>query len=445
MTDKRRTALSDFLVILAVFMVSRAVFAFLLGVVPDPAYLETHWQNLDPANLEADLFGSLVSLHSQPPVWNAVLGAAAKLCSARTDCMVSALHVFNMGLSLIAALCLLGLLRTFFSRAVSLLVVLAYLLSPSVIYYENYIFYPQLTATLAALVALSLLRLLNRKTTALFIATLASLVVLSLVWSIFHPALVALLILLILFRTGSWSGARLTLAGLALFLTLLPSIKNQAVFGFFGSGSWLGLNLSQVAPDQPKNCSFYGFIGTYGLEDVHPGTAFNDPRIIPYARACQELAMASITAKPLQYAKDRAERAYYSLSLWPSDYAFDPLNWQNVPKIPFFRSKRDAEGQLIPSAALVYYGTLAMNTLALLYLVVLPVSAPSREQRDFFLFMAVFSLVFLIFAHAFNGAEQQRMRYTVHFLFWLLYALVAKDILRLFWRLGRRGETGIRA
>lgn len=403
-----------------VIVAHRGIVGLWLGIAPDPAHLIGHWQHLALTDLHADLAGSLLSLHSQPPLWNALIGAASLACGAQQACVVPILHGLHLALTLglFFMLADIGARLTGRARAAAL-IALGFCLSPAAVYYENYMFYPHLTAFLFAGFALALLNWLTDRAIGALVVLGGALVLLSWTWTLFHPVFIAVVLVAVLLAARPRDVTGHAVALVVLALAIAPAVKNQAMFGFFGAGSWLGLNLAQVAPGGVEGCGFGDFIESHGLTGQHLGTALNDPRIIAFSDTCRAEAVARIRSAPQSYATDRLRQILSALSRTPSDYLFDPLNWAQYSRLLPDTELRAADGSLRPAAVVVRAGTLAFNLALLGFLVFRLARSRNPLERRFLAVMAVFFVLFFGLAHAANGSEQERMRYTLHPLLWL--------------------------
>lgn len=405
-------------------LVSRIWVASGLGILPDPVHLSGSYQHLPITALRDGLLDALLNLHSQPPLWNFLLGLAAKVCDAQEPCMIQLIWRSHVLLSIVTATCIFTALRLLRQpHWLSYLLSLSYILTPAVFYYENFLLYAHFTSAIFALSCLcALLHLLTGRSLHFLLFCLC-LAVLSLTWTLFHPIYILLVGGLLLAKGGA-KPVRAGILALTLVISLLPSVKNQMVFGIFSSGSWLGLNVSQVAPQPVAGCSFKTFAQTHDLIGNHIGETLNDPRIIAYSKSCLDRALQIIAADPLGYVVSGVLRSSTSLSLWPNEYLFPPLNWERFPRIPDTKRVLTPDNQIIIDPSLSRALTLALNLFALIALVELARKSTDAAHRAFFQVMTLSVIVFLSVAHAVNGPEQERMRYTLHPLFWGLYAVV---------------------
>jgi hypothetical protein len=210
----------------------------------DATSLPWFWQYVDPALLKADLARSLWHLHSQPPMFNFLLGLVLKLFPGREN---AAFTVCWLVVGLAFAGTMLALLRGLGvpARAGAVLTAV-YVASPACVLYENWLFYTWPVTLMLLLGAWLWHRFLagSRLLDALLLFTLAALTALT--WSVFHLGWLLLLVLLLVTRRPRlWR--RITLAALApLLLVSAWYLKNQLLFGQFTASTWFGLNFSKM-------------------------------------------------------------------------------------------------------------------------------------------------------------------------------------------------------
>ena len=330
---------------------SRIVFLYFLQISPDvdPTLL-LHWQTLPLKNLYEDFWLEILNLHSQPPLWNMVLGATAHVCKAALPCVGSVLHLFNMLLTLgVAMMIATFIVQSGRSHLVGLIAAGIYILLPSTVFYENYIFYPHLTMFLCSTAIFSLYAWWRHPKRNYLAGFLISIVALGWIGAIFHPLFMSGVVVVAFYLRGLFRPATIAPAILASLLIFAPSVKNQFVFGFFGESSWLGLNLSQVAPNMANDCTFESFRAAVP-GDISPGVAFNDISVIPFAENCKNEAINLILEHPQQYIAGRILAGIRSSMKTPADYFFPPLGFENYPRISGYsggyNGLRDENGRL---------------------------------------------------------------------------------------------------
>src|SRR5262249_45997642 len=137
----------DLAVVSAVFVVSRLL-AHWAGLGLDVEILETAWQVLDFGVLRRDLARSLLYLHSQPPLGNAIVGLAL---AADPVPVVVSLRLLLHALGFATAWALLITFRRLgLAPALRVGLVIAYMVSPSALLYEHFVAYEHMVAACLA-------------------------------------------------------------------------------------------------------------------------------------------------------------------------------------------------------------------------------------------------------------------------------------------------------
>jgi hypothetical protein len=440
-----RHALTPTLVFLLLFAVSRLAVS-LAGIAPDPDVVLHHWQNLDLVLLHADPLGSLWNLQAQPPLWNAILAVATAVAGPGAEGVTAAMHVFYMLLSAVSGLLFLSLLTQLGVRRITAAVLAAIALSiPSVIYYENVIFYPHLTFFHVMLMVWLLFRI--RRDGALWplFASLGVLLSLSWIWAIFHPAFVALFGAALAW----WSrGGRRAAAAVALAVVLaaLPTIKNTVVLKTPSASGWIGMNLAQtapsLAPDQLRYCDFVPAqrdVASRPVEDnLHPVLTqaekssgypnMNHIGLVARGAECFALAEANIRANSAAWLQKQVVALTGSHQLLPYDYDVDPLGWDAMAPLERAQAQLGAFGR---SALIAIYLILAFWAAR---------EAIKGSQRELHLRLLLFIGYFTLASHIANGHEQHRMRYTIEPVYLLLTAGILTAAARAASRLRRQPE-----
>ena len=222
--------------LILIFIFSRIGY-MLVGVRFDYQPLWYFRQFIDPVLLREDLFASLLYFHAQPPLFNLFLGFWLQVAGDFAHLFFWASFA-ALSLAMYIAMYRLMCGNDLSSRT-SLAVVAAYMISPTAIIYENWLFYTWPAAALLTLSALALRNFLSRETAgtaALFFSLIG---ILALTRSAFHLVwVVAAIAALVLARPKIW---RRTLAGAIVPFVLVVGIyaKNQVLFSNFSASSWL--------------------------------------------------------------------------------------------------------------------------------------------------------------------------------------------------------------
>ena len=268
------------------FILSRCA-VFLAGVRMDPAPLGFLWQVIDPVLLRARLMESLYHLHSQPPLFNFALGLFLK---AFGDHVGAALSLAYLSMGLVLMFSIFYLLRRLGAQErTAALLALAFLLSPSCILYENFLFYTYPLAVLLCLTALWVHRFLERGGF-LDAATLFMMLgLMALSRSLFHLVwFLGMAALLFSFRPDAWKRISAA-AAIPLALIVALYLKNYTEFGVFGASSWLGMNVCKMTtvklPEEDRarlfeagKISSLSFIPPFSPLEHYPAFAASSPQ-----------------------------------------------------------------------------------------------------------------------------------------------------------------------
>lgn len=262
------------LVIVFIFILSRIIFSLKGG-----SFLATPItfakQYLDPVLLQNDLLRSLFYLHSQPPLFNFFLGAILKLSPIPA---ITYDFIFKI-VGLLIPLIFYGIFtRLGINRFVAFVATIIFMLNPTLILYENLLYYTHIEAFLILLAIFFLLNWGNGGELIYLILFWMSLLCLGMIRSLFHPAfflITAVAVFFYLRRT--YKGQRLARKLLLTsFIVLIPMfslcIKNFCLYNFFGTSSWVGMSLwIKVNGYAPKQIEEFYDRGLISQEAVNAG------------------------------------------------------------------------------------------------------------------------------------------------------------------------------
>jgi hypothetical protein len=242
--------------VVLVFTVSRLLL-YQLGVRFNPNTLlgqgcAAFPQLVDPELLRTRLLESIVYLHSQPPLFNLVLGIVLKLTESPAQ-FGRAMHLvyLTLGVSLSVGLYLL-LVRLGIRHWPSAVIAAALSVTPAFLLYENWLFYEYPVAALLILSALALHEFLRRETLWPGVAFFLSLAALIYIRTIFQVVWLVLAVGLLLFARPDLRRLVLTASAVPALVVVLLLAKNSILFGVPGTSSWLGQNLARVVePEIP--------------------------------------------------------------------------------------------------------------------------------------------------------------------------------------------------
>jgi len=272
-------------VLLVSFGASRAI-AYAFGVRFDDKQMQSVWQLLDPALLRHDLLSSLWHLHSQPPLFNAFVGVVLHLPS-RLQQPAFALSYLALGVLLMLSLASL-MVELGVSRTVSTAVTVAFVVSPSALLYENWLFYTYPTAAILTFAALALLRWSRSERRAWGVLFFSSLATLALIRSTWHLAWMVLIVAIALAARRAWRREVLLAAMVPLLLVVSLYVKNAVMFGSPTASSWQGMTLAYVttlhlSDDERHRMVDDGELSKFALVAPFARLAFYDPLMPPRA------------------------------------------------------------------------------------------------------------------------------------------------------------------
>ena len=239
---KSETMRVYYVLMILVYAASRLYFSNLHASVES---LYSHWQMLDIAWLQNDLWGSLYYLHSQPPFYNFLIGVFAKLFPQSYPEVLSVLYLLlSLGIYVMMFRILLFFrLPGWLAFAAATL----YILTPEALLYERWIFYTWFNAFLLVSALFVLVRYLDTERQLYLLLFFLYLAMLMLTRSLFHLIfLPGVVLLLVWMDKRAWK----RVVGYSLIPLVLVGglyMKNYLTFGFFGGSSWLGMNLARVA------------------------------------------------------------------------------------------------------------------------------------------------------------------------------------------------------
>jgi hypothetical protein len=286
----------DLFLLAGVFLVSRVILHRVFSVEID-SWMVNQLHHIPPPLLRADLARSVYYLHTQPPLWNLILGAILKLGGENWAYGYLAM---SLGLGLVLQSSLFAVMRQLgVGRVPALLVACVYMMDPQVIAYENLVGYDSLAASLLTLLTALFLPAARRGAPWGLAAFAAVASVMVVVRSNFHP-----LILLPWFGLVALANpSRYRGVVVATVLAALPCAavlaKNKVVFGKASMSSWLGsqvVYMLQVDPDDPwiRGQVRSGAVSPLVLRkpldtldhypDVDPGTPPSDAPVLTQAR-----------------------------------------------------------------------------------------------------------------------------------------------------------------
>ena len=235
--------LRDLVLVLAIFIVARLLYAF-LGVEFDDSTFPRYFQFIDRPLLAERALESIWYSHAFPPMLNVLAAIGEKVFGSYQVIFFAA--VFHM-LGFLLAACVFALtLRFTASRTAAYLVVTLLVFSPAFVMYENWLMYTFPAAAMLTVSAYLLMRYLDAPSNARAFGFFFLLALLCLTRGAFHLAwFVMIVCLLVFFLRQRWR--QLLIAALFPFLLVAGWYgKNLYYFGTFAGSTMLGFGLNNI-------------------------------------------------------------------------------------------------------------------------------------------------------------------------------------------------------
>lgn len=273
LTTRRLIAAISFM-----FMVAQMLYVA-VGVRFDAFSLVWAWHYLDPELLRTRLLESIWYLHSQPPLFNLFLGTVLKLAPGSAGL---AFQIVYLGLGLSLYLAVFGLLRSLaVSRSLALLVSSLFMISPSFVLYEHWLYYTFPIATLLTASAWLLQRFLTTGQSRYAWALYTTLALICGMRSLFHLGYylivgASLPALLPHYRRKLWLA--ILIPGLCLSLVY---VKNFVLFGEFSASSWFGMSLWKISGRQLPRAQLEQWVNEGKLSPVSLIEVYSEPETYP--------------------------------------------------------------------------------------------------------------------------------------------------------------------
>jgi hypothetical protein len=216
--------------------------------------IDSFWQLIDIRVLAHDPLGSVWYLHTQPPVYNLVVGLIAWL---NVPIAGGLFAVFVASLVGIVLLLHALLVRLGVGPIVAGVIAAVVVLNPALLTTMTIASYEVPVAMLLIASLYAMVRYLEEPGTGWLLATAGLVTLTALTRSLFNPPWVfAVLALILLARKVTWRQAA---AALAIPVVLIGGwmLKNQILFGVPTTSSWLGFNMQR------------GVVGAMEADDVH--------------------------------------------------------------------------------------------------------------------------------------------------------------------------------
>ncbi|QKR99339.1 hypothetical protein F9288_06565 [Sphingomonas sp. CL5.1] len=234
--------------ILAAWFVAVRLAVLALGQRFDADNLTSWMQIADLALLREHLWRTLWYLHSQPPLFNLMIGLALRAGPAAFPWIVGTIYAL---VTLGGILAVHALLRDMTGRPRLAFVVAAWLcVSPAVLLFSQKLYYDGLVPWLLCMALWGLHAGLTRRSTGWLAFGFAMLAVTTLLRSMIHPVLFVALLAIVLLAAAGMRRRVLFAAALPAAAIGAVMLKNLVIFGSTALSSWAPLNVDHTTVDR---------------------------------------------------------------------------------------------------------------------------------------------------------------------------------------------------
>ena len=418
----------NLLILILLYILTRLLFYIILGIKADPKVIEPGWHIIELSFLNNDLFNSLLHLHSQPPLWNALIGIFTKTVNGDLIKTSIILNIFNYFLTIGIIIYTYKILLIFnFKEKISFIIILFLIvLNPNVIFYENITFYTHALNFLFVNLFWLIISYFKTKKNIYEILIYLNITIQSLIWAGIHPILIFVVFITISILKKSIKNKCSIYFILIFLVSLSPSIKNKIIFNKFSSSTWLGINLSSTLNSMKtfnrggveRQCLYQiiypDYYETYKKEykrDInHPiarsnsGKAYrNSVSQIILSDKCLKISIDQIKKTPIDYLKGRFLATIVSHSKFGFEYLYlSPINF-SFYDIKVFLDKNILAKRIKQIIIILY--------MILFYIFILKKILNKNKFQKSLLIIFIIYLFCNTISHLFNGYEQERFMY----------------------------------
>lgn len=395
--------------------------------------LHYHWQFMDFSSLLESPSKSLLYLHSQPPLLNFIVWLLLLLPGT----LYGNFLILNAFCVAIVSLIIFIISRHYLRSTLgALAITLLYMVTPATLLNAAYPFYPCLTTVGYALLVYSFFIAALKPRLSLFLFVF-SLVYLGLLRISFTPLHVLFYCgVFYLYARDKIRAPRLLASFLlALCLSLAVPVKNYILYDFFGSSTWVPLNMAKglaqkgtleyfPSPQEIKDaypeltCTHSYDVRDTALVKQDGMPNFNSCYIIEYGKIVKAKIWEQYSLKKHVLSIVASTARYFS----PPDKYF---MLQNRPAIEHYADLMQRVNLNLHIEKEFNQKTYEFNIEVLTLLLVLAAAIATLYSRDPFLYVCYLVFVCHFFSHVLtDGAEGARFVYDIEFLFFLFFAFI---------------------
>ncbi len=438
--DNKKYNIYSIINLIIIYIITRFITYNFFEIYSNPDIIKPGWHILELKFLTTDLIDSILHLHSQPPLWNIIVGVFAKMSDGDLLKTSFFLNIFNYLISI-------GIIYYTYKILINLgikertcfyLVIIFIIFNPNIFFYENITFYNHVLAFLFTnLVWLIILYLKNNNHLFEFFIYF-NLAVQSLIWAGIHPIILVFFFVFISYKKKSILKFKKSLIYFLICFTLSisPMIKNKIIFNKFSTSTWLGINLASTVNNLEDRQCLYQIVSNdqyedyknkYNREIEHPVARVskngyrNGVSQILLSDKCLEKSINQIKKTPDKYLKGRIVAFIVSHSKFGFEYIYlSPINF----KFEFLKDFLDANKGIkkIKQILIIIYMILFY------YFFIKKIFLQKTNYTDSYSLIFFIYLFCILISHLFNGYEQERMMYQFHILHIIFFSNIFRVI-----------------
>ncbi len=422
--QKNQKYLLFFLFIL--YFLSRFISYELFQIKADPKVLLPGWHVLELNFLNTDMFNSILHLHSQPPLWNIIIGISGKIVDGKIFETAVILNLYNYILSLgiiFFSYKTLKILK-FKSQFIFLIILLFVVFNPNIIFYENIINYNHSLTFLFTNLVWLILKFFGTKQKKFEFFIYLNICIQSLIWAGVHPIILVFFYITISIQKKSFLNYGTIFFAIMFLVSISPMIKNKIIFNKFSNSTWIGINLASTMNNIDEKMCLYQikypdhysvYQNKYNREVNHPvaraSSGFghrNSVSQILLSDLCLSLFIEQLKKTPFEYIKGRAVATVISHSKFSFEYLYlSPENFR-FHNLKNFLDENIFLKRIKQLILLIYM-------LVFYYFFINKIIFKKKYYNEFLLIFSVY-LFCNIVSHLSNGYEHERFMYQFHVL-----------------------------
>lgn len=338
----------NYFTIFFIFAVTKLFIFFYLEIKPIDTLFH-HWQLLDKELLQYDLLQSIFYLHTQPFLWNLLIGFLTKAFNGNEKHIINFILVYHIALTWIVIILINKIINFYDITKLKIFFInLFVIFNPGIVFFENEPIYAHTIFFLFSLSIYFIFNYFHKNQKKYLICFYLSLLILTFIWSAFHPILFVIVYIALELIGKNNKKINRYLFIFFFSISLIPNLKNFIIFNT-SSSAFLGYNLAMHW--QVPNCGLSPSPIREGDEERyrskfnsniknHPSYAgplskYNNIGMIYRSKRCKTMALNFIKKNPLAYIKIVATEFMSFHGQWIIDFAIieHPKNWEKIYKI----------------------------------------------------------------------------------------------------------------